>query len=296
MEDLTGDEIKGQGLNALNEMTDDPLLTQALSYGVFSSMAESMGIPADLHSRFSLGGYLGLNAYDGVSASSVLGPTASMVNSMWKMGKSLAQEKDLGAAFRAGGPGGIKRMAEALSQEFQAENPDANLPMALAGFRSGKMFKNKEMERIISKTNEAAQNDIKLAAKRVEESLMLGPEVAQATLMREANLLIDQELEGRGRQVALKDMMSNLRQRIALVKVKEQMPSDIRGKATAQTASKISNIAQAVGYRPPPAGNVEQEQIIRAIYQQLGGQRSPGSMRRARERQMELAREPGAFY
>jgi len=296
MEDLTGDEIKGNGLKALNEMTDDPLLTQALSYGVMSSMAESLGIPADLHSRFALGGFMGINAYDGVSAASVLGPTASMVNSMWKMGKSLVQEKDLGAAFRAGGPGGVKRMAEALSQEFQAENPDANLPMAMAGFRSGAMFKNKEMERIISKTNEAAQNDIKLAAKKVEESLLLGPEVAQKTLMREANLLIDQRLEGRGRQVALKDMMSNLRQRIALQKVKEQMPSDIRGKATAQTASKISNIARAVGYQPPPAGNVEQEQIMRTIYQQLGGQRSQGSMRRARERQMELQADPGTFY
>lgn len=296
MEDLTGDEIKGQGLKALNEMTDDPLLTQALSYGVMSSMAESLGIPADLHSRFALGGFMGVNAYDGISAASVLGPTASMVNSMWKMGKALVQEKDLGAAFRAGGPGVIKRMSEALSQEFQAENPDANLPMAMAGFRSGAMFKNKEMERIISKTNEAAQNDIKLAAKKVEESLMLGPDIAQKTLMREANLLIDQRLEGRGRQVALKDMMSNLRQRIALQKVKEQMPSDIRGKATAQTAGRISDIAQAVGYQPPPAGNVEQEQIMRSIYQQLGGWRSQGSMRRARERQMELEAQPGMFY
>jgi hypothetical protein len=296
MEDLTGDEIKGNGLKALNEMTDDPLLTQALSYGVMSSMAESLGIPADLHSRFALGGFMGVNAYDGVSAASVLGPTASMVNSMWKMGKALVQEKDLGAAFKAGGPGGIKRMAEALSQEFQAENPDANLPMAMAGFRSGAMFKNKEMERIISKTNEAAQNDMRLAAKRVEESLMLGPEIAQKTLMREANLLIDQRLEGRGRQVALKDMMGNLRQRIALQKVKEQMPSDIRGKATAQTAGSISDIAQAIGYQPPPAGNVEQEQIMRSIYRQLGAQRSPASMRRAKERQMELEAQPGLFY
>lgn len=296
MEDLTGDEIKGNGLIALNAMTDDPLLTQALSYGVMSSMAESLGIPADLHSRFALSGFLGLNAYDGISAASVLGPTASMVNSMWKMGKSLVQEKDLGAAFRAGGPGGIKRMSEALSEEFQAENPDANLPMAMAGFRSGKMFKNKEMERIISKTNEAAQNDIKLAARKVEESLLLGPEVAQKTLMREANLLIDQSLEGRGRQVALKDMMSNLRQRIALQKVKEQMPTDIRGKATAQTASRISQAAQAIGYQPPEARNVEQEQIMRYVYSQLGRQRSQSSLRRAQERQMELAANPGMFY
>jgi len=281
---------------ALNEMTDDPLLTQALSYGVFSSMAEGMGIPADLHSRFALSGFMGLNSYDGISAASVLGPTASMVNSMWKMGKSLAQEHDLSKALQAGGPGGVKRMMEALSEDFQNENPDANLPMAMAGFRSGKMFKHKETERVIEKTLDAAQNDIKLAAKRVEESLMLGPQVAQATLMREANLLIDQRLEGRGRQVALKDMMSNLRQRIALQKVKEQMPSDLRGKATAQTANRISDLARVIGYQPPPAGNVEQEQIMRHIYQQLGAQRSQGSMRRARERQMELEREPGMFY
>ena len=114
--------------------------------------------------------------------------------------------------------------------------------------------------------------------------------------MREANLLIDQNLEGRGRQVALKDMMSNLRQRIALAKMKEQMPSDIRGKATAQTASRISDIAEAVGYQPPPAGNVEQEQIMRQIYSQLGAQRSRGSMRRAQMRQAELQAEPGTFY
>lgn len=296
MEDLTGDEIKGNGLIALNEMTDDPLLTQALSYGVISSMAESLGIPADLHSRFALSGFMGLNAYDGISAASVLGPTASMVNSMWKMGKALVQEKDLNAAFKAGGPGGVKRMAEALSQEFQAENPDANLPLAMAGFRSGKMFKAKETERIVSKTNEAAQRDIKLAAKRVEESLLLGPEVAQKTLMREANLLIDQTLTGRGRQLALKNMMQNLRQRVALQKVKEQMPSDIRGEATAQTASRISQAAQAIGYQPPEARNVEQEQIMRYVYSQLGGQRSQSSLRRAQERQMELEQNPGMFY
>jgi len=296
MEDLTGEELKGSGMVALNEMTDDPLLTQALSYGVFSSMAEGMGIPADLHSRFALSGFLGVNAYDGVSASSVLGPTASMVNSMWKMGKSLVQEHDLSKALQAGGPGGVKKMMEALSEDFQNENPDANLPLAMAGFRSGKMFKHKETERVISKTLEAAQNDVKLAARRVEESLLLGPEIAQRTLMREANLLIDQELEGRGRQVALKDMMSNLRQRIALQKVKEQMPPDLRGKATAQTASKISNIAQAIGYQPPPAQNVEQEQIMRQIYSQLGAQRSPGSLRRAQMRQAELQAEPGMFY
>jgi hypothetical protein len=126
--------------------------------------------------------------------------------------------------------------------------------------------------------------------------LLLGPEVAQKTLMREANLLIDQELEGRGRQVALKDMMSNLRQRIALAKVKEQMPPDLRSKATAQTASKISQIAEAVGYQPPPARNVEQEQIMRQIYSQLGASRSQGSMRRAQMRQAELQAEPNTFY
>jgi len=296
MEDLTGDEIKGNGLKALNEITDDPLLTQAISYGVFSSMAESLGIPADLHSRFALGGFMGINSYDGVSAASVLGPTASMVNSMWKMGKTLTQEHDLNAAFRAGGPGGIKRMAEALSEDFQGQNPDVNLPMAMAGFRSGKMFKAKEMERIISKTNEAAQRDMQVAAKRVEESLLLGPQVAQATLMREASQLIDQKLEGRGRQLALRDMMNNLRQRIALQEVKKQMPSDLRGKATGQTASRISEIANAVGYQPPPAGTMEQEQIMRHVYSQLGGVRSPQSMLTARRRQSALEMNPIGFY
>ncbi len=296
MEDLTGEELKGSGLNALNEMTEDPLLTQALGYGVVSSVAESLGIPADLHSRFALGGFLGINSYDGVSAASVLGPTASMVNSMWSMGKTLVQEKDLGAAFRAGGPGGVKRMAEALSPEFQAQNPDASLPMTMAGFRSGKMFKAKEMERIISKTNEAAQRDVQIAAKRVEESLMLGPEVAQATLMREANALIPQKLEGKGRQLALKSMMQNLRQRIAMQQVKAQMPSDIRSKATMQTAPVVQDIARAVGYQPPVAGNVQQEDIMRQIYSQLGAQRSPRSMQRAAQRQRELNAEPGTFY
>jgi len=125
---------------------------------------------------------------------------------------------------------------------------------------------------------------------------MLGPEVAQATLMREANLLIDQSLEGRGRQVALRDMMQSLRQRVALQKVKAQMPSDLRSKATAQTASKISSLAQAIGYQPPPAGNIEQEQIMRSIYGQLGGQRSATSLRNAARRQAELDASPGTFY
>ena len=90
MEELLGEDIKGKMINAINEVTGDPSLGRMFTHGMASVLAESMGVPADLHSRFALSSFLGTNSYDGMSAKSFMGPSVAMLDSLYKLGGALA--------------------------------------------------------------------------------------------------------------------------------------------------------------------------------------------------------------
>ena len=81
MEELLGEDLKGKMINALDEVTNDPTLTRVFTHGMMSTMAESFGLPADLHSRFALSSFFGTNSYDGMSAKSFMGPSVAILTS-----------------------------------------------------------------------------------------------------------------------------------------------------------------------------------------------------------------------
>lgn len=269
LEELTGDDIRGEMYEALDTVTNDPLLSQAASHGLSTALAERMGIPADLHGRFAIGGLLGFNAYDGFSASSLFGPTAGVMNSMWNLGKSLYQERDLQKAFTAGGPTGLRSIAKALDEELPLRNENA-LSTAL-GFNSAQARKEREFTRIAQKRNEKAAQEISHAARRVQDALALGSSVAQQKLHTEAMKLAETPEQ-------LKDVIRSIGNKVKLFEEQKTFPKDIREVATPQTTAGLSQLAKAMGVRLPASQEVEREMLKQEVMRRMG--MSPASQMR----------------
>jgi hypothetical protein len=261
LEEITGEDIKGEMYEALDQVTNDPLLSQAASHGLSTALAERLGIPADLHGRFAIGGLLGFNAYDGFSASSLLGPTAGMINSMWNLGKTFAEERDLQKALEAGGPTGLRSIAKALDEELPLRNENA-LSTAL-GFNSTQTRKEREFTRIAQKRNEKAAREISHAARRVQEALSLGSSAAQQTLRNEAMKLAESPDQ-------LESLIRSIGNKVKLFEEQRTLPKDIREVATPQTAAGLSELAKAMGVRLPASQEVDRELLKQDVMRRMG--------------------------
>ena len=294
-EELTGEEIKGKMYEALDEVTEDPALTRVLTHGVATAFAESLGIPADMQSRFALNSFMGLNAYDGISAKSFMGPSVAMLNSLWGLGGDMVQGKSMEEALTKNGPGGVKRLAEALSEDFQQQNPDANLFWSALGFRSSDMTKRKELERIADKRTIASRNQLDLAAKRVNKLVNDNPGRARGQLVAEAMQLIPDELSPLDRQAILTQTIKDLTAKVTKMQMDQAAPVDVRADISARVAPSVSNVARAMSYQPP-----EPMERARALAQQrtrvtLGQPLTTRPVRNAMMRDLQWTSNPFSF-
>lgn len=295
MEELTGEDIKGKMYEALDAVTEDPALTRVLTHGVATSFAESLGIPADMQSRFALSSFMGLNAYDGVSAKSFMGPSVAMLNSLWGLGGDMVQGKSLEEALTKNGPGGVKRLAEALSEDFQQQNPDANLFWSALGFRSSELTKRKELERIADKRTMAARNQLDLAAKRINQVVDTDPTRARQQMFKEAMELTPAELSPIERQAILQQTIKDLTAKVTKMQMDKVAPVDVRADISARVAPSVSNVARAMAYQPPAP-----MERARAIAQQrtraaLGQPLTTRPVRNAMMRDLQWSSNPFSF-
>lgn len=262
-EEMMGEDVRGKLYENLEEVTGDPLLAQAASHGVASALAEKLGIPADLHGRFAIGGFLGFNAYDGFSAASLLGPTAGMINGMWKMGESLTQEHDVRKALASGGPTGIRNIAKALDQELPASG-DSQLGTAF-GFRSTQARKEIEFERIAKMRNEKAAREISHAARRVQENLGRGSAVVQQIVMAEAKKLVETESPQE-----LKQVVSKIGSKVRQYEEEKRFPQDLREVGSTGQSAQLGNLARSMGVQLPQSQEVAREVMKSQLYQMMG--------------------------
>jgi hypothetical protein len=295
LEELTGEDIKGKMYEALDEVTEDPALTRVLTHGVATSFAESLGIPADMQSRFALSSFMGLNAYDGISAKSFMGPSVAMLNSLWGLGGDMVQGKSLEEALTKNGPGGVKRLAEALSDDFRQENPDANLFWSALGFRSSELTKRKELERIADKRTIAARNQLDLAAKRIDKVVDTDPARARQQMFREAMELTPTELSPVERQAILQQTIKDLTAKVTKMQMDKAAPVDVRSDISARVAPSVSSVARAMDYQPP-----EPMERARALAQQrtrvtLGQPLTTRPVRNAMMRDLQWGSNPFSF-
>lgn len=287
-EEFSGDDLRGDIYESLDEVTNDPLLTQAASHGVASALAERLGIPADLHSRFAIGGLLGFNSYDGFSASSLLGPTAGMVNSLWNMGSTFSQERDLRKALDAGGPTGLRSIAKALDEELPLRG-ESRLG-TLLGFKSSNIRKEQEFERIAQKRNEKAARDVSHAARRIQENLGRGSQYVQAKVIEEAKKLLGEDQSPE----AMKSMISKLASKVRQYEEEKRLPPDLRRTATAQTAEPLGQLARAMGVNLPQSQEVDRELLKQGVYR-LMGLPTRSRLTSAYQTDLETAQDPYSF-
>lgn len=269
MEQMLDEDLKGKMLKGLDDLLGDPILTRVASHGAASAFAESAGIPADLHSRFALSSFLGVNSYDGVSAKSFLGPMVSMANSLWNMGGSLAKGEGVVNALAKGGPGGVRRFAEALTDQFRQENPDMNMTASALGFRSAEMVKRKEWEGIVRNQEIEANAKRKLAAEEIRKSMRLGSAAARKTMMEQAVKLLPETKNPQERQVALKGIVQGLTSRVQQMMRDEVGMVDYQEVPSGAVRPQAMQVAQAMGMR--------QEDPM-ALARALAGQQARGML------------------
>lgn len=285
MEEMLDEDLKGKMLEGMNEALGDPILTRVASHGAASAFAESAGIPADLHSRFALSSFMGVNSYDGVSAKSFLGPMAAMVNSLWNMGGSLAKGEGVVNALAKGGPGGVKRFAEALTDQFRNENPKMNMFSSALGFRSADMVKRKEWEGIVRNQEIESSAKRKLAASEVAKAMKLGPGAARAKLMEEAVKLLPETKNPLERQEALKGIVQGLVQRVSMLSQDAVAPKDYRSVPSGAVLPQAMQTAAAMGMQQPAPMELARALAGQQARGMLGFKTSQSPMRAAAERQ-----------
>jgi len=294
MEELLGEDIKGRMYEALDEVTEDPSLTRALTHGFATSFAESLGIPADLHSRFALSSFLGTNAYDGVSAKSFLGPSVAMLNSLWSLGGAMAQGKSLEESLTVGGPGGVKRLAEALSDDFQRDNPDASMAWSMMGFRSSEMTKRKEFKTIVDKREIESRREMEVAANRISEK-MSQPGVARKMLLDEAMKMVPSGLTGQQKQMMLKKNIQDLSNKVATIEANKVAPEDPRAGIANRIAPEVSNTARSMGVVMPDPMERARAFAIQKTRSSLGRPVSDRPVKNAMMRDLQWGTNPWEF-
>ena len=294
MEELLGEDIKGRMYEALDEVTNDPSLTHALTHGFASAFAESLGIPADMHSRFALSGFLGTNAYDGMSAKSFMGPSVAMLDSLWKLGGTMAQGKSVEEALTVGGPGGVKRLAEALSEDFQRDNPEASLAWSALGFRSTQMTKQKEFSRIVDRREMESRRDLELAANRISDTLA-NPATARKTLFDEAMKLVPSGLNPLEQKQQLQQNIKDLAAKVSLLEANKVAPEDLRTQVAGRVAPQVANVGRSMGVQMNDPMELARSLATQKTRSVLGQPLSQRPVRNAMMRDLQWGANPWEF-
>jgi len=294
MEELLGEDIKGRMYEALDEVTEDPSLTRALTHGFASAFAESLGIPADMHSRFALGGFLGTNAYDGMSAKSFMGPSVAMLDSLWKLGGTMAQGKSVEEALTVAGPGGVKRLAEALSEDFQRDNPEASLAWSALGFRSSQMTKQKEFGRIVDRREMESRRELELAANRISDQLA-NPASARKLLFNEAVKMVPSGLNPLQQNQQLQQNIKDLSAKVAAIEANKVAPEDIRTQVAGRVAPQVANVGRSMGVQLNDPMELARSLAIQKTRSTLGQPLSQRPVRNAMMRDLQWESNPWEF-
>lgn len=294
MEELLGEDIKGRMYEALDEVTEDPSLTRALTHGFASAFAESLGIPADMHSRFALSGFLGTNAYDGMSAKSFMGPSVAMLDSLWKLGGTMAQGKSVEEALTVAGPGGVKRLAEALSEDFQRDNPEASLAWSALGFRSTQMTKQKEFSRIVDRREMESRRELELAANRISDTLA-NPATARKTLLDEAMKLVPSGLNPLEQKQQLQQNIKDLAAKVSLLEANKVAPEDLRTQVAGRVAPQVANVGRSMGVQMNDPMELARSLAAQKTRSVLGQPLSQRPVRNAMMRDLQWEANPWEF-
>jgi hypothetical protein len=278
MEEFTGEDIKGNMFKALDEVTNDPNITDMAANGVANHIFKAAGMPIDVHSRFAMGGMMGFNEYDGFSPGSLMGPTGSMVEGLWNMGKTLYQEQNFVKAFREGGPVALKKMLEMYENDGRIMAGGKTLKQLEGiekftygmGFQNAEVSKLRSAARMVKNASERDSAAMGAAANRLEKVMRAGPAIAKNALRAEAEKLVPVSVQGRERQMMLDQTIKSLVEKVAANEVQKNSPADFRQGANARVAAAVKPTLSAMGTPIPQSSKLQQLQGADAVFAMFG--------------------------
>lgn len=201
-EKTTGVELEREmreGLAQLfeeDQAEDGGLLSDVVMHGAANAIAGKLlpGAP-DIGSRFSLGGILGVNSYDGWSMSSLVGPTGSVVENAAKGATSIVRDRKPGQGLQEMAPIAWKKAIELMRNEGEFRDKsggllvDATFGEKLAyavGFTPQEIRRKKNYERLQRKHEEHERRRDTNLHDRLTNLFEMNPQAAQAELRKMA--------------------------------------------------------------------------------------------------------------
>jgi len=278
LEDFTGEDIRGKMFEALNEVTNDPNITDMAAHGMANHIFQAAGAPIDVHNRFAMGGLMGFNEYDGFSTAALMGPTGSMAEGLWNMGKTLVQEQNFVKAFREGGPVATKRMLEmyendgkimAGGQTLKQLEGGERLAYSL-GFQNPEVSKLRSASRMVKNASDRDSAAMASAASRLSKVMPNGPAIANAALRNEAEKLVPSEVQGLERKMMVQQTIKSLVEKVAAQEVQKNSPADFRQGANARVAAAIKPTLSAMGTPIPQTSKLQQLDVADRVFQMFG--------------------------
>jgi hypothetical protein len=278
LEKTTDMDIKGRMFEALTEVSGDPAIAAMAGTGVANSILASAGLPADVHSRLSIGGILGVNAYDGYSPTALMGPTASMVNGLFKFGKSLSQEQDLLKALSVGGPVWQRKWSEMAANEGKLmiggqslkELEGKELALYKLGFANPDYAKLRMFQDISAQQGKEETMRLQQAASRALDVMKKNPAAAQQALFAEAAKLIPDDVPKEQQVEMVQVIAKRIASKAAEMQTQKKLPVDFRQGANSVSAVRRAKTAAAMGVQPPAPQNVQRSIINDETLQAFG--------------------------
>jgi hypothetical protein len=206
----------------------------------------------------------------------------------------MAQGKSVEEALTVAGPGGVKRLAEALSEDFQRDNPEASLAWSALGFRSTQMTKRKEFERIVDRREMESRRELELAANRISNTLA-NPATARKTLLDEAMKLVPSGLNPLEQKQQLQQNIKDLAAKVSLLEANKVAPEDLRTQVAGRIAPQVANVGRSMGVQMNDPMELARSLAAQKTRSVLGQPLSQRPVRNAQMRDLQWGVNPWEF-
>lgn len=270
VQNLTGNDIQGDLWRGLDKVFDEDTregsgLARIVMTGAANAMAENAGVPADLGSRWSINGVLGLNPYDGFAGDFVFGPTGGLVSSALSGLKSVA-EGEIGEAAKVLAPPAMRKAVSLYLNDGRVQTPGGEAIDATpadqwayaVGFTPQKLSRLQQYSRIAS-------------AEKLEESMRDRKDAAEVlNALGQDPMLAQQKLADIVRKSEGAESAKDVAMRVAKAAAQRLFPADVRTKMPRQGGEHLAELARAMGVSIGEAQEVQRQQYINSVMAQLG--------------------------
>ena len=237
-----------------------------------NTLAERVGAPIDLGSRFSIMGLPGMNEYNGFDPGRVFGPTANVANSVFK-GMTGVVTGDLNSLSKGVMPVGMRKAVEYYVNGDALTNKGSKLGLDdkegflySLGFTPGRVRKLRDAELILDNQHNERLVKTSRATDKIAQLLDSDPVSANqrfTELVREGmdERVLSRELNARRRALA---------RQVADAKLRQTYPKDIRRSISAPDQKRAVQTLSNLNVELPSPNFGQEHQDYNQVLTSLG--------------------------